>query len=315
VKAPDFWQTDNWLARVLTPLGTLYGAATARRLRRHSVRTKARVICCGNATAGGTGKTILALAIADQLAAQGRRPMFLTRGYGGRLAGPVQVDPARHTAADVGDEALLLAARAPTIMARDRAAGAALAHDATDLILDDGLQNPDLIKDLTFLLIDGGAGFGNGRMIPAGPLREPVLRAAARVQAAILIGTDTTNALQSLPPGLPVLRAHLVPAANLAGTRVLGFAGIGRPEKFRASLIEAGADIADFLPFPDHHPYSAAEVAHLRARAQTLNAQLVTTEKDLVRLAPTDRANIMAVGVNLRFETANALQSWLLGQQ
>lgn len=312
MRAPEFWQRDGIWPWLLSPLGAVYAAATARRLRRAGTRVPARVICIGNATAGGTGKTILALALGDLLRAQGRRPVFISRGYGGRLHRPVQVDLARHGAADVGDEPLLLAAHAPTFIGHDRAAAAALAVGATDLILDDGLQNPDLVKDLSFLLIDGGAGFGNSHVIPAGPLREPVARAAARVQAAILIGADAHGALAQLPPGLPVLRADLVPAgADLRGVRVLGFAGIGRPDKFRASLSEAGAEIADFVAFPDHCPYTAGDIAALHARAAQLQAQLVTTEKDLVRLAPALREGITAIGVALRFDPVAAFEEFL----
>ena len=312
MRAPAYWDRDGALPRLLTPLGTLYGAATAYRLRRAGLRVDARVICCGNATAGGTGKTILALAICDLLLAAGRRPAFLTRGYGGRLAGPLRVDPTRHSAADVGDEPLLLAARAPTFVARNRAQSAALARHATDLILDDGLQSPDLIKDVSFLVIDGGAGFGNGRLMPAGPLREPVASAASRATAAILIGPDLTHAAAALPPALPLLRAQLVPKpADLAGSRVLGFAGIGRPEKFRASLARAGAEIVAFAAFPDHHRYRAAEIAALRTRADELDARLITTEKDLVRLAPRDRAGIAALGVELQFDSPDALSKIL----
>jgi len=308
MRAPAFWRHDGVLPRLLTPLGMLYGAVTARRLARPGVRVAARVICCGNASAGGTGKTILALAVCDLLLAQGRRPAFLSRGYGGRLAGPLQVDPARHSAADVGDEPLLLAARAPTFVSRDRTRGAALAQHATDLILDDGLQNPDLVKDLSFLVIDGGAGFGNGRLIPAGPLREQVAAAASRVTAAILIGRDQTNAAAKLPPSLPLLRAQLVPAGpDLIGARVLGFAGIGRPAKFRDSLVDAGAEVADFAAFPDHHPYRPAEIAALRVRAQNLGARLITTEKDLIRIAPNNRDAVVALGVALCFDPPEAL--------
>jgi len=310
MRAPEFWQHDGLMSRLLAPLGELYGAVTARRLKRPGVRVAARVICCGNVTAGGTGKTILALAVCDLLVARGHRPAFVTRGYGGRLKGPLRVDLARHGAADVGDEALLLAARAPTFVSRDRAAGAALAAGATHLILDDGLQNPDLIKDVSFLLIDGGVGFGNRRMIPAGPLREPVASAAGRASAAILIGADDTGAGAALPAGLRVLRARLV-VPDLSGIRVLGFAGIGRPEKFRASLLAAGADVADFVGFPDHHRYRGFEIADLRARAGKLGAVLATTEKDLVRLALSDRAEILAVGVALRFDPRDALERLL----
>lgn len=310
MRAPGFWQRDGAWPRLLGPLGTIYAEATARRLRRTGARAPVPVICCGNATAGGTGKTILALALAELLQARGARPAFVTRGYGGRLKGPLRVDPARHTAAAVGDEPLLLAARAPTFVAARRATALPLIGDASHLILDDGLQNPDLIKDLSFLLIDGGAGFGNGRVIPAGPLREPVASAAARAAAVVLIGADISGALARLPPALPVLRADLQPCGtNLSGRRVLGFAGIGRPEKFRRSLIESGAELADFVSFPDHHPYSAGDLAALRQRADRLGAALVTTAKDHVRIA--DGAGILILGVTLGWHPAGALADYM----
>lgn len=312
MRAPAFWQEDGILPRLLNPLGTLYGQATARRLRRAGVRAAQPVICCGNATAGGTGKTPLALAIADILIGQGHHPAFLTRGYGGRLQGPLQVDPGRHTARDVGDEPLLLAARAPTYLARNRAAAAALAQTATHLIQDDGLQSPDLIKDLSLLVIDGGSGFGNRRLIPAGPLREPITAAASRASAAILIGPDQTSALMHLPASLPVLAASLTASAAVPPTPLVAFAGIGRPEKFRATLLEAGGQIAAFHPFPDHHFYTSEELISLRVQATALNAQLITTEKDFIRLAPRERGGLITLPITLRFIPEQALHDLVM---
>ena len=290
--------------------------ATAQRLRRPGLRLPVKVICCGNATAGGTGKTIVALAIADILLAAGHRPAFISRGYGGKLRGPLQIDRHQHSAHDVGDEPLLLAAKAPCFIGRDRAAAARLAisHSSrfTHLILDDGLQNPALIKDISLLLIDGGVGFGNGHMIPAGPLREPVAAAVARVQAAMIIGADQTHARAQLPPGLPVLQASLHPnMADLRNTRVVGFAGIGRPEKFRASLIEAGAELVDFAGFADHHFYTDADITQLRATAIRLNARLFTTRKDFVRLPPAWRTGIDTMDIALLMDPAESLQTLL----
>jgi tetraacyldisaccharide 4'-kinase len=226
------------------------------------------VFCAGNAGVGGAGKTIL---VRDLLVRLPGKPFALTRGHGGKLAGPLRVDPAAHTPADVGDEALLLAATGPTILARDRAAGAklALAEGATAIVMDDGLQNPGLLKTFSFLVIDGGYGFGNHLVLPAGPLREPVAAAAARCAAAVLIGPDTANALAALPATLPVLRADLVPACGtpLAGIRVFAFAGIGRPEKFFASARQLGAVMAGEMPFSDHHRYTARDAALLLEQA------------------------------------------------
>lgn len=298
MRAPAFWQREGLLPRLLSPLATLYAAATARRVARPGWRAPVPVLCIGNPGAGGTGKTTVALDLAARLRARGRHPAILTRGHGGTLPDPIQVDPARHTAAEVGDEALLLAAAAPTFRGADRALAARLAlqHGADVLLMDDGLQNPTLEKTLSLLLIDGGAGFGNGRVHPAGPLREPVAAAAARCAAAILIGPDGTGALARLPPALPVLRARLVSAPPPPGA-LLAFAGIGRPEKFRETLQAAGAQVSRLVPFPDHHPYTEADLLPLLATGATL----VTTPKDMVRIPAALRPRITAVGVRLEW--------------
>ncbi len=308
MKAPAFWQRRGVLAQALSPLGMVTQAVTARRLAQPCYAAGIPVVCVGNATVGGSGKTILAR---DLLARLQGQPFALTRGYGGRLSGPLLVDAARHTAKEVGDEALLLAASAPTILARDRAAGARLARSrgATAIVMDDGLQNPGLNKTVSFLVIDGGYGFGNGCLLPAGPLREPVAAAAARCQAAVLIGADRLAAVASLPAGLPVLRAELVPAStiSLQGRPVIAFAGIGRPEKFFASVAQLGALMVAKLPFPDHHVYTAADAEKLAAAAAKLDATLVTTEKDFVKLPASLREMTLVVTVRLAWEDEKAL--------
>jgi tetraacyldisaccharide 4'-kinase len=296
--APEFWRRDGWLPRLLAPLGALYAAATARRVARPGWRAPVPVLCLGNPGVGGTGKTTLALDLATRLAARGHRVAFLTRGHGGRLRGPLRVDLATHTAAEVGDEALLLAAQAATYLGTDRAATARLAigDGATVLVMDDGLQNPTLEKTLSLLLVDGAAGFGNGRVIPAGPLREPVAAAAARCTAAVLIGEDATHAFAALPAGMPVLRAHLVSDPPPPGPLV-AFVGIGRPEKFRETLQAAGATVLRLHAFPDHHPYRGPELRRILAEAGP--ATVVTTPKDMVRVPPALRDRIVPVGVRL----------------
>jgi tetraacyldisaccharide 4'-kinase len=315
MQAPAFWRQGGPLAALLAPAGRLY--ALAGRLRRALVRparAACPVICVGNLTAGGSGKTPTALALAERLVALGRRPVFLTRGYGGRERGPLRVDPARHDALAVGDEPLLLAARAPTVVARDRAAGARLAATLGDVIvMDDGFQNPGLAKDLALLVFDGGAGLGNGRCIPAGPLREGLAEGLARAQGCVLIGADATGLAARLS-ALPLLRASLEPAArDLAGRRVLAFAGIGRPEKLFATLRDLGAELVATRGFPDHHPYGAAELAALRAEAAAAGAVLVTTAKDLARLPPAERQGVTALAVRLVFADRDALDRLLRG--
>jgi tetraacyldisaccharide 4'-kinase len=313
MRAPEFWQRDGLFPGLLAPAAALYAAATARRLRRPGWRAPVPVICCGNATAGGAGKTTLALELGARLA--GRRVGFLTRGHGGRVGGVHRVDPACDSAALVGDEALLLAECAPAWVAADRAAGAraAVAAGAGVLVMDDGLQNPTLAKDFSFLVIDGYAGFGNRRVIPAGPLREPVAAAAARCAAAVLIGDDRCRAREALPPGLPVLRARLELQGlqDLAGRRVLAFAGIGIPEKFFAGLREAGVKLAGMQAFPDHHPYSRAEIDRLLARAAAADALPVTTAKDAVRLPAGLQARVRVAGVRLVWDDPAALDALL----
>lgn len=311
--APDFWQTDGLLARLLDPLGKLYGLATSFR---HRLVTPTRVgipvICIGNLTVGGAGKTPSAIAVARMLMEGGDRPHFLTRGYGGRVRGPLRVDPEAHDADTVGDEPLLLARIAPTWVSADRLAGAraAEAAGASHVLMDDGLQNPYLAKDLALLVIDGAVGFGNRRLLPAGPLREPVERGLSGVDAMIVIGQDRTNLLRSLPADLPILSADLVPDGDvepLAGRRVLAFAGIGRPEKFFQSLEEVGADIVATRSFPDHHRYRRDEIDALLAEAGQFDAACITTEKDHVRLPQTHGKAVETFPVRLRFDNPNEL--------
>jgi tetraacyldisaccharide 4'-kinase len=312
MRAPRFWATRGLIALALAPLGLITGLVTARRVRKPGFAPGIKVICIGNAGVGGAGKTTVVL---DLLARLPGRKFALTRGYGGQLAGPVLVDKNLHTAADVGDEALLLAAIAPVVVAHDRAAGArlALAEGASVIVMDDGLQNPTLEKTISLLVIDGGYGFGNGLLLPAGPLREAVSRAAARCRAAVLIGPDETGALDALPASLPVLRADLVPDTKerFGRRQVIAFAGIGRPEKFFRSVLSLGAEIVATHAFPDHHVYNAGDSARLLGEASTRGATLVTTAKDFVRLPAALRAASLVVGVRLEWEDETALEELL----
>jgi len=325
-RAPGFWAADGGgglsalltpvLAPVLAPLAAIVAAVTARRLARPGWHAPVPVLCVGNATVGGAGKTTVALDLAARLRDLGCAPHVLLRGYGGAARGVRRVAP-DDPAALVGDEALLLAAVAPTWVGADRAATAraACAAGAGVLVMDDGLQNPGLHKDMSLLVIDGGFGFGNGRVLPAGPLREPVAAAAARCTAAVLIGQDLHAARAVLPPGLPVLGARLEPgpeAATLAGQRVFAFAGIARPEKFFASLRQAGAVLAGSESFPDHHAFAPRTIARLLTRAAQLDAVPVTTAKDAVRLPPEVRAVVRVLGVRLAWEDPAAIAALLI---
>ena len=308
-RAPDFWQrSDAAAARILEPIGRLYGAVG--RLARPAARRKAPVpvICIGNVVVGGAGKTPVAIAVAALLAEAGLRPHFLSRGYGGRLGGPARVDPGRHGACQVGDEPLLLARHGPAWIARNRYAGAiaAAAAGAGSIVMDDGFRNRSLAPDLALLVADGAVGYGNGRVFPAGPLREPPEYADACADGLIVVGPERIP----LPNGLPRIGADLVPAPgseHLAGKRVLAFAGIGRPAKFLGTLQDLGAEVVDFTAFPDHHRYRPGEVRKLVAHAAKLNAHCVTTEKDFVRLPVEARAATKTVAVMIRWTDPSAL--------
>lgn len=305
MRTPEFWYGDGVLARLLAPFGWLYALAGALRWRlARRAHAPVPVIVVGNAVAGGAGKTPVAIAVARNLAARGVAVHLLARGYGGRLHGPARVDPGLGVR-DVGDEALLLARVAPTWIARDRRAGvaAAVASGAAAVVLDDGLQDPSLAWDLALLVVDGAQGFGNGRVIPAGPLREPAARALARADASVLVGPDDAGLGRSLASsGKPVLLGALEPTIelfDLADRPVLAFAGIGRPAKFFAMLRRLGLQVAATESFADHHVYDEDEVMRLVERAARLGARPVTTEKDAVRL-PAD-AHLMVRTVPVAF--------------
>jgi tetraacyldisaccharide 4'-kinase len=318
MRAPGFWQRDGLLPALLMPAAACFAAGGW--LRRRIVAPKPAavpVLCVGNLVAGGAGKTPVAAALAERLLTRGRAAHFLSRGYGGRERGPLRVDPRRHTAADVGDEPLLLARIAPAWIARDRAAGAdaAAAACARVVVMDDGFQNPGLAKDMSLLVVDGGYGFGNGRTIPAGPLLEPLRTGLSRADAVVLMGPDECGVERHLPASLPVLRAALLPAApeSLAGRRVLAFAGIARPEKFFATLEALGCRVAGRRAFSDHHPYTDDEIAALAAEARRADAMLVTTEKDAARLPAATMASaaIETVPVTIRWRDEAAVDRLL----
>lgn len=294
-KPPRFWWETGASAPalLLAPVARVYGLLAARRLSAPPrSRAPVPVICVGNFVVGGAGKTPTAIALARLAKAKGRAPGILTRGHGGRSRGPLAVDPERHRADDVGDEPLLLAREAPTVVARDRPAGAAmLAGAGIDLvIMDDGFQNPSLAKDISLLVVDAEAGVGNGRIIPAGPLRAPLVLQLQQADAVIVVGGGSgaeTTIRAAARMGKPVLaaRLHPRPLPEIAATRsLLAYAGIGRPAKFFASLAECGANVAAAIPFPDHHVYSEGDARALLDRADGERLDLITTEKDLARL-------------------------------
>lgn len=324
-REPAFWWQPGSGA-LLSPFGGIYGVVAALRMRSKGRSAGVPVICLGNFTVGGAGKTPAALTVGRLLLAAHERLFFLSRGYGGRLAGPVRVDPAVHSAAAVGDEPLLLARLAPTIVARDRIAGAEAARrgGASMIVMDDGFQNPALTKDLAILLVDGRRGIGNGRVIPAGPLRAPLGTQMARTDAIVFVGPSDSEPFiraRARRHNVAIYHGRLEPdrdtVAALRGRKVLAFAGIGDPEKFFATLTEAGITVVESLRFADHHRYTRKEARALLARADAENLMLVTTEKDLVRLSGNRRlaalaARTNALPVRLVIEEADAFRDMIL---
>ena len=306
MREPAFWWRPRTGA-LLTPLSALYGGVAALRLRSACSRVGIPVICLGNLTVGGAGKTPAALAVAQFLHAAHERPFFLSRGYGGRLAGPIRVNPELHRAADVGDEPMLLARIAPTIIARNRVAGAKFARfaGASVIVMDDGFQNPSLAKDLSILLLDGRRGIGNAHMIPAGPMRAPLWLQLNRAQALIVVGApDGARGVldRASRRGISIFHGRLEPdravLTAIGRRKVLAFAGIADPKKFFITLGAAGIEIGDRAAFPDHHRYSVAEAQDLITRAQAKNLMLVTTEKDYMRLSGEPGLDRLAVRAN-----------------
>jgi tetraacyldisaccharide 4'-kinase len=311
---------------MLAPFAAAYGGIAAWRMGRPGRGVGPPVICIGNLTVGGAGKTPAALAVAQMLCDAGRRPFMLTRGYGGRLAGPVRVDAARHGARDVGDEALLLARVAPTIVAGDRVGGAAAARaaGADVIVMDDGFQNPALAKDLSLIVVDGQRGIGNGAVFPAGPLRAPLDAQLDRAQALLVVGPPQgagAVAAAGRTRGLPVFHGRLEPDADavaaLKGRKVLAFAGIGDPEKFFQTLAEAGIAAPLRQAFADHHRYGRGDATDLVARAERDGLLLLTTEKDMARMAGDGDAAALAarakpLPVRLAVEDETAFRDLIL---
>lgn len=323
---PAFWHRPSSLtSRLLTPIAALYGAIAAQRLQRPGTDAGIPVICVGNYHVGGAGKTPTVLALVHLLRDLGERPCVLSRGYGGRLSGPLHVDAHRHASADVGDEPLMMARHVPVVVARDRIAGAALARTdgASVIVMDDGFQNPALRKDASIIVVDAHRGLGNGRVFPAGPLRAPLPPQLARTDALIVIGegaaADAVAAAVAARSAI-VLHARLTPDADvvsaLRGRRVLAFAGIGDPARFFRTLHASGIEVAAARKFPDHHAFSASEIAGLSADAKRDALTLVTTEKDLARLRSDSRLaaqaeDIVSFPVTLGFDDDAKLRQFV----
>lgn len=326
MREPAFWYRPPSLrSRLLTPFGAIYGAIAARRMARAGASAGVPVICVGNYHAGGAGKTPTTLALVKILRGMGEQPFVVSRGYGGARQGPVRVDPAAHTAADAGDEPLMMAAAVPVIVARDRAAGAALARaeGASVVLLDDGFQNPALMKDAALIVIDASRGVGNGCVFPAGPLRAPLPPQIARTDALVVIGEGRAadGVIDAVTArGAPVLRARLKPddasVPELRGRRVLAFAGIGDPARFVATLRATGAAVIAEKAFADHHPFAPDEIERLVSDAAKQSLVLVTTEKDMARIRSDARLaryadNILVLPVTLEFGDEASLRNFV----
>ena len=317
IKAPDFWQKKHaFLSRLLSPLGRLYAWVVRRRIRKTKpYESKIPVVCVGNLVMGGVGKTPMAVSIAEYFKMNGMKPVFLTRGYGGGLSN-IMVDPDRHKASQTGDEALLLARVAPTIVDADRARGAKKAESigADVIIMDDGFQNPQLVKTLSFAVFDGRYGFGNGQVFPAGPLREPLQDGLNRANAFVVVGKDLAGVRKEIGgryENLPFIGMHIEQNVaiieQLSGKRVFAFAGIGYPEKFFDMLKEYGCDVVGTKSFPDHYPYTDQDITDLIDQAGKSDAVPVTTAKDFVRIAPRFRQSIQVVEAYMVWDTPDSM--------
>ena len=309
MKTPSHWNKRNLLSNLLLPLGWLYNFATKLNIKFSTPKNvDKQVICIGNLTAGGTGKTPVAISLASLIQTLGKKPFFVSRGYGGYLK-DVVVNNQTHTAEQVGDEPLLLARQAPVVVNPNRWQGAckAIENGAEIIIMDDGFQNPGLKKDLSFLVFDGAFGYGNGRGIPAGPLRESLIDGLKRANAIIIIGEDKHNLVEEFKQ-LPIFKGKIIPKTpKVKGKKVIAFAGIGRPEKFYTSLKENGFDIIQSIDFSDHHQYSYADIENLIALSKKHQAELYTTSKDFVKIPPESKKYFNVLEIDILWENKEAL--------
>lgn len=313
MKTPKYWQSNSLTSKVLSPIGKIYGALTQLRLKLHkSPKVEIPVICVGNITAGGTGKTPVSMSLAKMLVSDIYHPFFVTRGYGGKLQN-VLVNHKKHSAKDVGDEPLLLASQAPVVVNANRYKGAktAIKEGADLIIMDDGFQNPTLHKDLSFLVFDGHYGIGNGKIIPAGPLRETFADGIKRADALIILGKDKHNL--AAKSGLPVFFGHLEATHTTIDSRknVVAFAGIGHPQKFYHTLKEQGFNVVKTIDFPDHHFYSRTELQNIVNQAEILQAEIYTTGKDYVKIPNSFQSEIKVLEVAVVWDKPDELLDFI----
>ena len=318
MRAPIFWKDKNLISSLLLPISYIYNLVATRKLAKIiTTKLSVPVICIGNLVAGGAGKTPIAITIGKMLKELGKHPHYLSRGYKGNYKGVLQVDPSKHNALEVGDEPLLLSNILPTWVAKDRVAGAkaAIAAGADIIIMDDGFQNPSLYKDVSLLVIDGEYGFGNNRIIPAGPMREEIAPAMQRANAIIMVGEDKNEIMPLIPSYKQLLKANIIPSPSayfLKDKDVLAFVGIARPRKFYRTLQQIGCRVRKMIAYADHHQFTAKDIANLRTQANELNAILVTTTKDFVRLPEDFKQEVSVVAVEMEFTDNAALLKLLL---
>ena len=316
MKTPSFWHADGFIPKLLEPLAQLYKCLSfLERSLRSKTKIDIPVLCIGNIVSGGAGKTPIALSIGQKLNVK-HNISFLTRGYGGIEAGPIKVNPDAHSSYEVGDEALILSEVGSTWVSRNRTAGAIAAKNAgfEIVIMDDGFQHTSLVKTLSFVIIDGPYGFGNGRLIPAGPLREPIYSGLKRADVIVLVGEVNHSLIELLPNNKPLLRASLVPnemGIQLSNSNVIGFAGIGRPTKFRETLEKMDLNIIDFVPFPDHYRFRESEIRELYEKATEVDAILVTTVKDMKRVPKSVAHLCQPIGITVAWEDDSEIQQLL----
>lgn len=319
IQTPDFWYRKNGvISTALTPLSVIYGAISHRKInKKPRYKAKIPVLCVGNLTAGGSGKTPVVGALAKIFIAQGKNPHILSRGYGAKIKTTTKINEEVHTAREVGDEPFMHAKDYTCWISPNRVRAAKLIErekQATVILMDDGFQNPDLRKDVSVIVVDGTVAFGNEKLLPAGPLREPIADGIKRADALIIMGDDRHYLTERFSYLLPVFQAHLVPDFDITdwkGQPVVGFTGIGRPEKFRQTLLSIGVKLKDFVPFADHHFFSMTELNQLMSLADEYKAKLVTTEKDWGRLPSGYQNMVTPISVAVKWKDEPALLDFL----